>query len=73
MGHLRCYVVNGETSDRSRESLNRKDSNSRSKFRLEGKTNPGYNDDVDDGILIKAADSDPGKHISYSFSFGVYY
>ena len=74
MGHLRCYVVNGETSDRSRESPGfRKDSNSRSKFRLEGKTNPGYNNDVDDGILIKAAEPDPGKHISYSFSFGVYY
>ena len=66
-------MVDRETSDKSKESPNRKDSNSRSKFRLEGKTNPGYNDDVDDGILIKAAEPDPGKHISYSFSFGVYY
>ncbi len=60
-------MVDRGTSDWSKESPNRKDSNSRSKLRLEGKTNPGYNEDVDDGILIKAADSNLGKHISISY------
>ena len=70
-------MVNGETSDRSRESPGfRKDSNSRSKFRLEGKTNPGYNDDVDNGILIKKLlilirVNTFQFHVS--FSFGFYY
>jgi hypothetical protein len=69
-------VVDRETSDKSKESPNRKDSNSRSKFRLEGKTNPGYNDDVDNGILIKKLlilirVNTFQFHVS--FSFGFYY
>lgn len=47
--------------DLSKENSNRKDPNF--KFRLEGITNPGYDDDVDDGILFNVADSNPGKHI----------